>query len=327
MTRPPPATPPRVFVTRRLPGVEPTMRERFDAVLNAEDRQLTREELVAGMRECDVLIPCVTDRIDAAMIAEAGERLGMIANFGAGVEHLDLAACASAGIQVSNTPDTFTDDTADITMALILGAARRLGEGTRLITEQRWDGWAPSQLLGTALSGKLLAIVGMGAIGQALARRARAFGMEIAYHNRRPLDPALAEGARFEPDLDRLIAEADFLSLNCPATAETKGLLDARRIGLMKRGSFVINSGRGDLIDEDALIAALDSGHLAGAGLDVFRGEPAVDPRLATMPQVFGLPHLGSATIEGRSAAGAKIIANIEAWLAGEPLPDGVRTA
>lgn len=300
------------------------MRERFDAVLNEDDRKLTREELVAGMRHCDVLVPCVTDRIDAAMIAEAGERLGMIANFGAGTDHLDLAACEAAGIQVSNTPGTFTDDTADITMALILGAARRLGEGTRLVTEQRWEGWAPSHLLGTALSGKLLAIIGMGAIGQALARRARAFGMEIAYHNRRPLDPALEHGARFVADLDTLIAEADFLSLNCPATPETKGLLDARRIGLMKRGSFVINSGRGDLIDEDALVAALESGHLAGAGLDVFRGEPAVDPRLATMPQVYGLPHLGSATLEGRSAAGLKIIANIEAWLAGKPLPDGV---
>jgi glyoxylate reductase len=316
-----------VFVTRRLPGIEPTMRERFDAVLNADDRRLTREELVAGMHDCDVLIPCVTDRIDGTMIAEAGERLGLIANFGAGVEHLDLAACARAGVQVSNTPGTFTDDTADITMALILGAARRLGEGTRLIAEQRWDGWTPSQLLGTALSGKLLAIVGMGAIGQALARRARAFGMDIAYHNRRPLDPALEGGARFVADLDALIAEADFLSLNCPATPETKGLLDARRIALMKPGSFVINSGRGDLIDEDALVAVLESGHLAGAGLDVFRGEPAVDPRLATMPRVFGLPHLGSATIEGRSAAGEKIIANIEAWLAGEPLPDGVATA
>ncbi|HTM95321.1 MAG TPA: D-glycerate dehydrogenase [Croceibacterium sp.] len=327
MTRSPPARQPRIFVTRHLPGVEPTMRERYDAVLNSDDHTLTRDELIAGMRDCDVLIPCVTDRVDAAAIADAGSRLGLIANFGAGVEHLDLVACARAGIKVSNTPHTFTDDTADITMALILGAARRLGEGTRLITEQRWTGWTPSHMLGTALSGKRLAIVGMGAIGQALARRARAFGMEIAYHNRRPLDPALAEGARFCADLDTMIAGADFLSLNCPATPETKGLLDARRLGLMKRGSFVINSGRGDLIDEDALVAALDSGHLAGAGLDVFRGEPAVDPRLATMPQVFGLPHLGSATVEGRTAAGEKIIANIEAWLAGEPLPDGVPTA
>jgi glyoxylate reductase len=326
MTRPPPSSRPRVFVTRRLPGVEPTMRERFDAVLNADDRKLTREELVAGMRECDVLVPCVTDRIDGAMIAEAGERLGLIANFGAGVEHLDLAACAEAGIAVSNTPGTFTEDTADITMALILGAARRLGEGVRMIADRSWDGWAPSAMLGVALRGKTLGIVGMGAIGQALARRASAFGMDIAYHNRRPLDPALANGARFVGDLDALVAEADFLSLNCPATAETRGLLGARRIALMKRGSFVINSGRGDLIDEDALIAALDSGHLAGAGLDVFKGEPAVDPRLAAMPQVFALPHLGSATVEGRTAAGRKIVANIEAWLAGEALPDSVTT-
>jgi glyoxylate reductase len=326
MTRTPPSTPPRVFVTRRLPGVEPTMAARFDAVLNVDDRKLTRDELIGGMRDCDVFVPCVTDRIDGEMIAEAGARLGLIANFGAGVEHLDLAACAAAGIQVSNTPGTFTEDTADITMALILGAARRLGEGVRMIAGHSWDGWAPSAMLGTALRGKLLGIVGMGAIGQALARRARAFGMEIAYHNRRPLEPALAGDARFVAELDALVAEADFLSLNCPATAETKGLLDARRIALMKPGSFVINSGRGDLIDETALIAALESGHLAGAGLDVFKGEPAVDLRFAAMPQVFALPHLGSATIEGRTAAGEKIVANIEAWLAGVPLPDGVTT-
>lgn len=326
MTRTPPANPPRVFVTRRLPGVEPTMRARFDAVLNADDRKLTRDELIAGMRECDVLVPCVTDRIDADMIAAAGERLGLIANFGAGIEHLDLGACAAAGIQVSNTPGTFTDDTADITMALILGVARRLREGILSIAGQTWDGWAPSAMLGSALSGKVLGIVGMGAIGQALAQRARGFGMRIAYHNRRALDPALEHGARFVADLDALIAEADFLSLNCPATPETKGLLDARRIALMRPGSFVINSGRGDLIDEGALIAALTSGHLAGAGLDVFRGEPAVDPRLATLPHVFGLPHLGSATAEGRTAAGEKIIANIDAWLAGTALPDAVFT-
>jgi glyoxylate reductase len=324
MTRSPPSDRPRVFVTRRLPGVEPTLRDRFDAVLNADDRKLTRDELVAGMRECDVLVPCVTDRIDGGMIAAAGERLGLIANFGAGVEHLDLAACAAAGIQVSNTPGTFTEDTADISMALILGAARRLGEGVRTIAERRWDGWAPSAMLGTALAGKRLAIVGMGAIGQALARRARAFGMEIAYHNRRRVDPALEQGACYVADLDTLVADADFLSLNCPASAETRGLLDARRIALMKPGSFVINSGRGDLVDEEALIAALENGRLAGAGLDVFQGEPAVDPRLAAMPQVFALPHLGSATVEGRTAAGRKIIANIEAWLAREPLPDGV---
>jgi glyoxylate reductase len=326
MTRTPLSTRPRVFVTRRLPGVEPTMQARFDAVLNADDRKLTRDELLAGMRDCDVLVPCVTDRIDGEMITTAGDRLGLIANFGAGVEHLDLAACKVAGIQVSNTPGTFTDDTADITMALILGAARRLGEGVRMIAEQRWEGWYPSAMLGTALRGKVLGIVGMGAIGQAVARRARAFGMEIAYNNRRPLDLAHADGARFVADLDALIAEADFLSLNCPATAETKGLLDARRIALMKPGSFVINSGRGDLIDEDALIAALESGHLAGAGLDVFRCEPAVDPRLAAMVQVFAIPHLGSGTVEGRTAAGEKIVANIEAWLAGDPLPDGVTT-
>lgn len=303
------------------------MRERFDAVLNAEDRKLTRDELAAAMRECDVFVPCVTDRIDAGLIAQADERLGLIANFGAGTDHLDLPACRAAGISVSNTPGTFTEDTADITMALILGAARRLGEGVRLVSAREWDGWAPSALLGTALRGKTLGIVGMGAIGRALATRAAAFGMAIAYHNRSRLGPALENGARFVAELDVLAAEADFLSLNCPATPATRHLLDARRIALMRQGSFVINSGRGDLIDEDALVAALESGHLAGAGLDVFQGEPAVDPRLVELRQVFALPHLGSATREGRTAAGEKIVANIEAWLAGRPLPDGVVTA
>jgi glyoxylate reductase len=314
----------RVTVTRRLPGVEPRMAELFDAVLNTEDRQLSRDELVAAIRDCDVLVPCVTDKIDGEVLAAAGGRMKLIANFGAGVDHLDLAACRAHGITVTNTPGVFTEDTADITMALILGASRRLSEGVRLVADGEWTGWYPSHLLGRALNGKVLGIVGMGRIGQALARRARAFGMRIEYNNRRRVPDALeAElAAEFEPDLDALIARVDYLALLCPATAETRNLLDARRIATMKLGAFVINSGRGDLLDEQALLAALEAGHLGGAGLDVYRGEPAIDPRLPTLPNVFALPHLGSATLEGRTAAGEKIIANILAWQRGETPPD-----
>ena len=296
----------------------------FDAVFNPEDRAFTREELVAAMLDCDVLVPNVTDKIDAAMLDEAGGRMKMIANFGAGLDHLDVPALKAKGIVLTNTPDVFTEDTADITMALILNATRRLSEGIRMVAAGEWDGWAPSRMLGRNLRGKLLGIVGMGAIGKALAVRARAFGMEIAYNNRRRLSEAEeAElGARFEPDLETLIREADYLSLNCPSTPETRGLLDAERIAAMKPGSFVINSGRGDLIDEGALIAALESGHLGGAGLDVFVGEPNLRPEFMRLKNVTALPHLGSATIEGRTEAGEKIIRNIQAWLAGETPPD-----
>jgi len=319
---------PRVIVTRRLPTVEPRMAELFDAVLSPGDRQLSRDELVAAMRDCDVLVPCVTDKIDGAMLEAAGERMRLIANFGAGVDHLDLAACHARRIMVTNTPGVFTEDTADITMALILAATRRMSEGIRMVAAGQWQGWSPSSMLGHTLRGKVLGIVGMGRIGQALAHRARAFGMQIVYNNRRPLPDALETilGARYEPDLDALTAQADYLSLNCPATPETRGLLSAARIAAMKPDSYVINSGRGDLIDEDALIAALESGHLAGAGLDVFLNEPNIDPRLAALPNVVALPHLGSATIEGRTAAGEKIIANIQSWADGHSPPDRVVT-
>ncbi|MBS1239708.1 MAG: D-isomer specific 2-hydroxyacid dehydrogenase, binding domain protein, partial [Proteobacteria bacterium] len=261
---------PRVIVTRPLPGVEPRMAELFDAVLNPEDRALSPEELVAAMQDCDVLVPNVTDKIDAAMIAAADDRLKLVANFGAGVDHLDVPALKARGIALTNTPNVFTEDTADITMALILAASRRLSEGIRMVAAGEWDGWAPSRMLGRTLKGKVLGIVGMGRIGQALARRARAVAMKVVYNKPRPQPDEF--GASFEPDLDALIARSDYLSLNCPATPETKGLLGAARIAAMKPGSFVINSGRGDLIDEDALIAALESGHLGGAGLDVYVG-------------------------------------------------------
>lgn len=302
------------------------MAELFDVVTNTRDAPLGRDGLVAAMRDADVLVPTVTDRIDATMLEEAGDRLGLIANFGAGIEHIDLAAARARKVIVTNTPGVFTDDTADLTMMLILSVPRRLGEGSRLVRNGEWTGWAPTQLLGRSIGGKRLAIVGMGRIGQAVAHRARAFGMEITYHNRRPLPGAIETmlGARYEADLDRMLAEADIISLHCPASAETHQLLDARRLALLKPDAFIINTARGDLIDEEALIAALQAGHLGGAGLDVYAQEPAVDRRLIDLPNVITLPHLGSATLEGRSLAGEKVIANIRFWADGHRPPDQV---
>ena len=318
---------PRVVVTRHLmPSVEARMSELFDVVLNSGDAPLGRHALVAAMREADVLVPTVTDRIDAAMLAEAGDRLGMIANFGAGTEHLDLAAARERKIIVTNTPGVFTEDTADLAMMLILSVPRRLGEGSRLVRDGKWSGWAPLAMLGHRIGGKRLAILGMGRIGQAVAHRARAFGLEVTYHSRHRLPEALENmlGARYEPELDRLAAEADILTLHCPAGAATHHILDARRLALMKPAAFVINTARGDLIDEQALIEALEAGRLGGAGLDVYAHEPTVDPRLIALPNVITLPHLGSATLEGREHAGEKVIANIRFWADGHRPPDQV---
>jgi glyoxylate reductase len=321
---------PRVIVTRQLmPAVEERLRELFDVTLNTADVPLTRDQLAAAMQDCDVLVPTVTDRIDADLIAGAGERLGLIANFGAGTEHIDLATAAARKILVTNTPGVFTDDTADIAMAGIIGVPRRIREGTQLVRSGQWTGWAPSGLLGRKLAGKVLGIVGMGRIGQAVAHRARAFGLEIAYTNRKPLPEALERmlGARYVADVDALMAEADILTLHCPLTADTRGLVDARRIAMMKPGSSIINTARGELIDQEALIAALQSGHLAGAGLDVYPDEPNVDPRLIEHPNVMTLPHIGSATAEGREDSGHKVIANIRMWADGHRPPDQVLTA
>ena len=321
---------PRVVVTRHLlPSVEARMEELFDTRLNREDRPLPREELAAAMNDCDVLVPTVTDRIDADLIAQAGERLGLIASFGAGTDHIDLAAAAARRIMVTNTPGVFTDDTADLTMALIIGVPRRLREGTTLIRRERWTGWAPSAMLGRKLGGKVLGIVGMGRIGQAVAFRARAFGLEIRYHNRHPLPQAVEGmfGAQYVESLDDLLAGSDIVTLHCPATADTRGLIDARRIALMKPGATLINTARADLIDYEAMIAALESGHLGGAGLDVFPEEPKVDARLVALPNVIAQPHIGSATIEGREASGEKVIANIRFWADGHRPPDQVLEA
>jgi glyoxylate reductase len=318
---------PRVIVTRRLlPETEARMAELFDVAFNPADMPMDRAALIAAMRDTDVLVPTVTDRIDAAMIAEAGERLGLIANYGAGIEHIDLAAARARRIVVTNTPGVFTDDTADMTLALIISVTRRFAEGVRMLHEHRWTGWAPSGLLGHRVGGKRLGIVGMGRIGQAVALRARAFGMDIVYHNRHRLpEPIEAlSGARYEADLDTLVAGADVLSLHCPASTETHHILDARRIALMKPSAYVINTARGELIVEEALIAALAEGRLGGAGLDVYTNEPAIDPRLLALPNLVAMPHLGSATIEGREASGQRVIANIRFWADGHRPPDQV---
>jgi len=321
---------PKVFVTRHLmPSVETRMSELFDTTLNSSDTPLTRDQLIAAMRECDVLVPAVTDTIDAEMIQQAGDDLQLIASFGAGTEHIALSAAAKRKIIVTNTPGVFTDDTADLAMAGIIGVPRRICEGTALVRRGEWTGWAPSGMLGRKLGGKVLGIVGMGRIGQAVAHRARAFGLEVAYYGRRQLPKALEQmlGARFVGDLDALVEQSDILTLHCPLTDETKGLLDARRIALMKPEASIINTARGELIDQEALIAALETGKLVGAGLDVYPDEPNVDQRLLDHPNVMTLPHIGSATVEGREASGEKIIANIRFWMDGHRPPDQVLEA
>lgn len=318
---------PRVVVTRRLlPATEARMNELFDVSLSVDDRPMSRDALIEAMRVSDVIVPTVTDRIDAGMIAQAGERIGLIANYGAGVEHIDLAATRARSIMVTNTPGVFTDDTADLTLALIICVTRRLAEGARLLRAGQWEGWSPSTLLGHSLGGKRLAIVGMGRIGQAVARRARAFGMNIAYHNRRQLPAPIEEAceARYEPDLDRLITEADILTLHCPANPDSDHLLDAARLASMKPTACLINTARGRLVDEDALVGALEQGRLGGAGLDVYTYEPRVDPRLLQSPNVVAFPHLGSATFEGRELSGERVIANIRFWADGHRPPDQV---
>jgi glyoxylate reductase len=318
---------PKVVVTRHLmPSVETRMEELFDVTLNREDVPLTREQLAEATQDCDVLVPTVTDRIDAELLAGAGDRLRLIANFGAGTDHIDLAAARSKKIMVTNTPGVFTDDTADLTMALIIGVPRRMREGVALVRRGEWTGWAPSRMLGWKLGGKVLGIVGMGRIGQAVAHRARAFGLQIAYHNRHRLPAALENmlHAQYVEDLDQLVSMADILTLHCPSSEETHGMIDSRRLGLMKDHASLINTARGDLVDQEALIEALQEGRLAGAGLDVYIDEPQVDPRLIDHPNVMTLPHIGSATKEGREASGEKVIANIVFWASGHRPPDQV---
>ncbi|MBM3929393.1 MAG: D-glycerate dehydrogenase [Sphingomonadales bacterium] len=326
MADPRPARP-RVIVTRDLPdAVLARLSALFDARLNPTDIPMDRAALAAAMVDCDVLVPTVTDTIDADLIAAAGPRLKLIANYGAGVNHIDLKAARARRILVTNTPGVLTEDTADMTMALILSVPRRLAEGEKLVRSGAWSGWSPGGMLGHRIGGKALAIVGMGRIGQAVARRARAFGLTIHYHNRHRL-PKVVEAelqAEWHPNLDEMLAAADILTLHTPRNADSENLIDARRIALMKRSAYLINTSRGGILDEDALVAALEAGRLAGAGLDVWKHEPAIDPRLLALPNVVMLPHMGSATYEGRLAMGERVVANIRAWSDGHRPPDQV---
>ncbi|HRP79330.1 MAG TPA: D-glycerate dehydrogenase, partial [Aquamicrobium sp.] len=302
----------------------------FDSRLNVEDRPLTQPELVAAMREADVLVPTVTDRIDEAVIAQAGPNLKLIANFGNGVDKIDIAAAAAKGIVVTNTPNVLTEDTADMTMALMLAVPRRLTEGAALLGDGgKWAGWSPTWMLGRRIWGKRLGIVGMGRIGTAVARRAKAFGLSIHYHNRRRVAPATEDEleATWWESLDQMLARMDIISVNCPSTPATFHLLSARRLALLQPTAYLVNTARGDIIDEDALVRMLEGGKLAGAGLDVFEHEPAVNPKLvklAAKGKVVILPHMGSATIEGRIDMGEKVIINIRTFFDGHRPPDRV---
>ncbi|WP_336055666.1 2-hydroxyacid dehydrogenase [Nitratireductor sp. CH_MIT9313-5] len=322
---------PLVVITRKLPDqVETRMRELFDARLNLEDRPMTQPELVAAIREADVLVPTITDRIDAALIEQAGPNLRLIANYGNGVDNIDVAAAAAKGITVTNTPNVLNEDTADMTMALMLAVPRRLTEGAEILKDDgKWAGWSPTWMLGRRIWGKRLGIVGMGRIGTAVARRAKAFGLSIHYHNRHRVAPMIEDEleATYWDSLDQMLARMDIISVNCPSTPATFHLLSARRLALLQPSAFIVNTARGDIVDEDALIEMLEQGKLAGAGLDVFEHEPAVNKKLvklAAQGKVVILPHMGSATIEGRIDMGEKVIINIRTLFDGHRPPDRV---
>ncbi len=302
------------------------MQELFDAEFNLADQPMTRDALMAAVRTADVLAPTVTDRIDADILAQAGPQLKLIANFGAGVDHIDLAAAAARGITVTNTPGVLTEDTADMTMALILATGRRLVEGALLVREGGFQGWSPNWMLGRRIGGKSLGIVGMGRIGQALARRARAFGLAIHYHNRKPVSPLISGPleATYWESLDQMLARADIVSVNCPHTPATFHLLSARRLRLLQPHAIVVNTSRGEVIDEEALAQLLASGGISGAGLDVYEREPAINPKLLGLNNVVLLPHMGSATVEARVEMGEKVIVNIRTFLDGHRPPDRV---
>jgi glyoxylate reductase len=325
---------PLVVITRKLPDpVETRMRELFDARLNIDDKPLTQPQLVAAMGEAEVLVPTVTDRIDEAMIRQAGDQLKLIANYGNGVDNIDVQAAAARGITVTNTPNVLTEDTADMTMALMLAVPRRLAEGANLLLgEDTWQGWSPTWMLGRRIWGKRLGIIGMGRIGTAVARRAKAFGLSIHYHNRSRVSPAIEEELEttYWDSLDQMLARMDIISVNCPSTPGTFHLLSARRLALLQPRAYIVNTARGDIIDEDALIKMLQEDKLAGAGLDVFEHEPKVNPKLVKLARegkVVILPHMGSATMEGRIDMGEKVIINIRTFFDGHRPPDRVLPA
>ncbi|MCW5770841.1 MAG: D-glycerate dehydrogenase [Rhodospirillaceae bacterium] len=325
-----PNSKPVVVVTRKLPDViETRMMELFDTRLNRDDKPLSQAELIEASKLADVLVPTVTDRIDKGVLAQAGGKLRLIASFGTGVDHIDLATARERGITVTNTPGVLTEDTADMTMALILAVSRRLAEGERLMRAGKWTGWGPTTMLGHRIWGKRLGIIGMGRIGQALARRAKGFGLSVHYHNRKRVHPDIEQEleATFWESLDQMLAHMDVVSINCPHTPGTYHLLSARRLKLLKNHAIIVNTARGEVIDENALTRMLVAGELAGAGLDVFEHEPAVNPKLVKLARtgkVVLLPHMGSATLEGRVDMGEKVIINIRTFMDGHRPPDRV---
>jgi glyoxylate reductase len=322
---------PLVVVTRKLPdSVETRMCELFDTRLNLNDKPMSQADLIEAAKVADVIVPTVTDHIDRPVLSQSGERLKLIANFGNGVDNIDVATALQRGITVTNTPGVLTEDTADMTMALILAVPRRLAEGSQVLTGDRdWTGWSPTWMLGHRIWGKRLGIVGMGRIGQAVARRAKAFGLQIHYHNRRRVAPRIEEelSATYWESLDQMLVRMDIISINCPHTPATYHLLSARRLKLIRSEAYVVNTARGEVIDENALARLIETGEIAGAGLDVFEHEPAVSPKLVKLAKagkVVLLPHLGSATIEGRVDMGEKVIINIKTFMDGHRPPDRV---
>ena len=322
---------PLVIVTRKLPDVvETRMRELFNTRLNSDDTPLTQAGLISAVKEAEVLVPTVTDRIDKAVIMQSGDQLKLIANFGTGVDNIDVDTALARGITVTNTPGVLTEDTADMTMALILAVARRIIEGSGVIgADNSWQGWSPTWMLGHRIFGKRLGIIGMGRIGQAVARRAKAFGLQIHYHNRKPVHSSIEEQleATYWESLDQMLARVDIVSVNCPHTPGTYHLLSARRLKLMKPDAIIVNTARGEIIDENALARMLEADELGGVGLDVFEHEPAVNPRLLKSKKSVLMPHMGSATIEGRIDLGEKVIINIKTWVDGHKPPDRVLPA
>ena len=320
---------PLVIVTRKLPDViEARMAELFDVRLNTDDTPMSQAELVAAVKEADVLVPTVTDKIDAKLLAQVGPQLRLIAQFGTGVDNVDVETARRRGITVTNTPGVLTEDTADMTMALILAVPRRLAEGARFLRDHdgEWPGWSPTWMLGRRIYGKRLGIIGMGRIGQAVAKRARAFGLEIHYHNRKPANAVIEKEleATYWENLDDMLPKVDIVSVNCPHTPATYHLMNTARLKLMRSDAYIVNTARGEVIDENALIRALEAGELGGAGLDVFENEPKVSPRLIKLPNVVSLPHMSSATIEGRVEMGGKVIVNIKTFMDGHRPPDRV---
>ncbi len=318
---------PYVILTRTLPGsIETRMRELFDARLNETDKALSQEALVEAVQTADVLVPTVTDRIDAELIAKAGDQLKLIASFGTGVDHIDLAAARQRGITITNTPGVLTEDTADVAMALMLAVPRRIAEGDKRARSGSWQGWSPTAMLGHRINGKRLGIIGMGRIGEAIARRARGFGLSIHYHNRKPVHPeteAELEATYWE-SLEQMLSRVDIVSVNCPHTTATHQLLSRERLALMRPSAYLVNTSRGEVVDEEALSDLLAEKKVAGAGLDVYSAEPNIPKGLVDLPNVVLLPHIGSATIEGRLEMGDKVIINIQTFWDGHAPPDRV---